>query len=73
MRVAVIHGANLRVLGRREPEVYGSDTLEDINGHLRTMAEELGVEIEIFQSNSEGAILDYSTTWRKPRPGSTVS
>ena len=59
MRVAVIHGANLRMLGRREPEVYGSDTLEDINGHLRTMAEELGVEIEIFQSNSEGAILDY--------------
>jgi len=59
VRVAVIHGANLRVLGRREPEVYGSDTLEDINGHLRTMAEELGVEIEIFQSNSEGAILDY--------------
>ena len=47
------------MLGRREPEVYGSDTLEDINGHLRTMAEELGVEIEIFQSNSEGAILDY--------------
>lgn len=59
MRVAVIHGANLRMLGRREPEVYGSDTLEDINGHLRTLAEELGVEIEIFQSNSEGAILDY--------------
>ena len=59
MRVAVIHGANLRMLGRREPEVYGSDTLEDINGHLRTMAAELGVEIEIFQSNSEGAILDY--------------
>ncbi len=59
MRIAVIHGANLRMLGRREPEVYGSDTLEDINGHLRTLAEELGVEIEIFQSNSEGAILDY--------------
>ncbi len=59
MRIAVIHGANLRMLGRREPEVYGSNTLEDINGHLRTLAEELGVEIEIFQSNSEGAILDY--------------
>jgi len=59
VRVAVIHGANLRMLGRREPEVYGSDTLEDINGHLRTLAEELGMEIEIFQSNSEGAILDY--------------
>lgn len=59
MRIAVIHGANLRMLGRREPEVYGSDTLEDINGRLRTTADELGVEIEIFQSNSEGAILDY--------------
>ena len=59
MRIAVVHGANLRMLGRREPEVYGSDTLEDINGHVRTLAEQLGVEIEIFQSNSEGAILDY--------------
>lgn len=59
MRVAVIHGANLRMLGRREPEVYGSDTLEDINRRLRMLAEELGVEIETFQSNSEGSILDY--------------
>ena len=59
MRIAVVHGANLRMLGRREPEVYGSDTLEDINGRLRTTADELGVEIDIFQSNSEGAILDY--------------
>lgn len=59
MRIAVVHGANLRMLGRREPEVYGSDTLEDINGRLRTLAGELGAEVEIFQSNSEGAILDY--------------
>lgn len=59
MRIAIVHGANLRMLGRREPEVYGSDTLEDINRRLRALAEELGVEIEIFQSNSEGAILDY--------------
>lgn len=59
MRIAVVHGANLRMLGRREPEVYGSDTLEDINRRLRALAQELGVEIETFQSNSEGAILDY--------------
>lgn len=59
MRIAVIHGANLRLLGRREPEVYGSDTLEDINNRLRRLAGELGAEIEVFQSNSEGAILDY--------------
>ena len=59
MRIAIVHGANLRMLGRREPEVYGSDTLEDINRRLRALAEELGTEIEVFQSNSEGAILDY--------------
>jgi len=59
VRIAIVHGANLRMLGRREPEVYGSDTLEDINRRLRALAEELGVEIEVFQSNSEGAILDY--------------
>lgn len=59
MRIAVIHGANLRLLGRREPEVYGSATLEDINDDLRALAAELGAEIEVFQSNSEGAILDY--------------
>ena len=59
MRIAIVHGANLRMLGRREPEVYGSDTLDDINRRLRALAEELGVELEVFQSNSEGAILDY--------------
>lgn len=59
MRIAVIHGANLRLLGRREPEVYGSDTLDDINDRLRALARELGAEIETFQSNSEGTILDY--------------
>ena len=59
MRIAIIHGANLRLLGQREPEVYGADTLDDINDRLRVLAGELGVEIETFQSNSEGAILDY--------------
>ncbi|MYH49497.1 MAG: type II 3-dehydroquinate dehydratase [Gammaproteobacteria bacterium] len=59
MRIAIVHGANLRLLGRREPEVYGFDTLDDINRRLRALAAELGVEIEVFQSNSEGAILDY--------------
>ena len=59
MRIAVIHGPNLRLLGRREPQVYGSSTLEDINTSLRSLAEELGVELEIFQSNREGEILDF--------------
>jgi len=59
MRLAVIHGPNLRLLGRREPEVYGTDTLEDINGSLQAEADGLGVELEFFQSNHEGAILDF--------------
>lgn len=59
MRIAVVHGPNLRLLGRREPDVYGSSTLEDINSALRALAQELGVELEIFQSNHEGEILDF--------------
>ena len=59
MRIALIHGPNLSMLGRREPEVYGTDTLDDINGAVESLGSELGVEVEIFQSNSEGAILDF--------------
>ena len=59
MKIAVIHGPNLRLLGKREPEVYGSDTLDDVNRKLEQLAGELGVEIETFQSNHEGEILDY--------------
>lgn len=59
MKIAVVNGPNLRLLGKREPEVYGSDTLEDIEGRIRELARELGVEVEIFQSNAEGEILDF--------------
>lgn len=59
MRIGVIHGPNLRLLGRREPEVYGTATLEDVNDALRAEASALGVEVEFFQSNGEGEILDF--------------
>jgi 3-dehydroquinate dehydratase-2 len=59
MRIAVVHGPNLRLLGRREPHVYGSDTLAEINQALEALAAELGAELEIFQSNHEGEILDF--------------
>lgn len=59
MRIAVVHGPNLRLLGRREPDVYGTTTLEEIDEALHELAEELGVEVEAFQSNAEGAILDF--------------
>ena len=59
MRIAVVHGPNLNLLGVREPEVYGTDTLEDIDRALEALGRELGTEVESFQSNSEGRILDY--------------
>ena len=59
MNVAVIHGQNLRLLGRREPDVYGTDTLDDVNARLLELAAELGVTLETFQSNHEGEILDF--------------
>ena len=59
MRIVVIHGPNLRLLGRREPEVYGHATLKDIDARLQALAGELGVELETFQSNHEGDILDF--------------
>ncbi|HIF23304.1 MAG: type II 3-dehydroquinate dehydratase [Gemmatimonadota bacterium] len=59
MKIGVIHGPNLRLLGRREPEVYGTDTLDDVNRMLAELALELGVELETFQSNHEGELLDF--------------
>ncbi len=59
MRVGVIHGPNLRLLGRREPEVYGTATLSDVDAALGELAGQLDVEIETFQSNHEGEILDH--------------
>ncbi|MCH8028590.1 MAG: type II 3-dehydroquinate dehydratase [Candidatus Dadabacteria bacterium] len=57
MKILVIHGPNLNVLGKREQEVYGSVTMEEINSVLKNEARGLGVEIEFFQSNSEGEIV----------------
>ena len=59
MKIAVIHGPNLRLLGRREPDVYGTVTLPEIQASLGVLAGELGVEVEFFQSNSEGDLLDF--------------
>ena len=56
--ILVIHGPNLNLLGKREPEVYGSLTLDDINQQLITQAQQSSITLDTFQSNWEGAIVD---------------
>jgi 3-dehydroquinate dehydratase II len=57
MKILLIHGPNLNLLGKREPEFYGRTTIEEINSILINEAQSLGTEIEFFQSNSEGEIV----------------
>jgi 3-dehydroquinate dehydratase II len=56
--VLVIHGPNLNMLGKREPEIYGKTTLDEINASLEKLGKRLGLAVETFQSNHEGAIVD---------------
>ncbi len=58
VRILIIHGCNLNLLGTREPEIYGTATLDEINGEIAALAEKLGVEVHFVQSNHEGAIVD---------------
>ena len=57
-KILVIHGPNLNLLGRREPEIYGHTTLEEINTQIQEHAAALGVEVVTYQSNHEGALVD---------------
>lgn len=58
MRILVLHGPNLNLLGKREPEIYGTLSLEDVNGALQALALEFECRLAFLQSNSEGTLID---------------
>src|SRR5690606_24049556 len=73
MHIVVIHGPNLNLLGFREPEIYGEDTLDDINTRLQHEAAELGVTVTCRQFNSEGDIVDAIQAAREGADGLIIN
>lgn len=72
-RIGVLHGPNLDLLGAREPQVYGSVTLAQVQDALEALARELGVALESVQSNHEGMLLDWVRDWAPRVEGFVVN
>lgn len=72
MNILVIHGPNLNLLGTREPEVYGTATLADVDAHLHKIAANLSVTLRIFQTNSEGIIISEIHNAKFPVAGAVM-
>ena len=73
MKILVINGPNLNMLGTREPEIYGTETLADIETASRTRAGELGLDVEFRQSNAEGDMVDWIQQARATHAGLIVN
>jgi 3-dehydroquinate dehydratase-2 len=58
MKISIINGPNMQLLGKREPDIYGSETLADLESNMCAIAEKAGCEVDFFQSNHEGDIVD---------------
>ncbi len=71
--VLVVHGPNLNLLGQRETDVYGTDTLSDIDRQLSSLGAELGCEVETFQSNSEGDLVSRLQGAREEKDGVLIN
>ncbi len=72
-KILVIHGPNLNLLGEREPDVYGDNSIDTLNSNIIDRAKEQGLECEIFQSNHEGAIIDKLHSARKNFDGVIIN
>lgn len=72
-RLLIVHGPNLNLLGTREPEIYGTGTLEDINALCRAAAAEHGLETEFVQSNHEGVLVDAIQAARDSADGIVIN
>jgi 3-dehydroquinate dehydratase-2 len=73
VRIAVLNGPSLNLLGHREPEIYGTETLADIEARLRAVGGELGVELEFAQRNGEGELIDCIHALRGRAHGALVT
>ena len=73
IKILIIHGPNLNLLGEREPEVYGTTTLEQLNQMLAKKAKDWGVELKFFQNNSDGKIIDFIHEHRKWTDGIIIN
>ena len=73
MKILIINGPNLNLLGEREPEVYGSDTLADLNDFIANSKEAQDLDLYFFQSNHEGAIIDFMHGHRRSAAGVVIN
>jgi len=73
MKILIIHGPNLNLLGEREPGVYGSQTLDDVNKIIADKAQQLDILVDYYQSNHEGAIIDFLHQHRKQADGVVIN
>ena len=71
--ILILHGPNLNLLGEREPNVYGTMTLDELNGHIRAEADRLGLEIKAVQSNHEGVLIDALHAARGSAAGAVIN
>ncbi len=73
MKIGVLNGPNLNLLGTREPHLYGKESLADIERSLRGVASEIGAELEFAQHNGEGAMIDTIHSWRGKVDGIVIN